>query len=272
MSYPKWAIVVLICFPPWADADIYQWRDAVGNRHYSDRSHPFAEKLEIKPGYGYHRVKTIYDGDTLVLDDGRKIRLLGINTPEVRHRDRRAEAGGEEARRWLTNALQGAKIRLETDVERRDHYGRILAHIFTEDGKHINRMLVEAGLAAVNIHPPNLLYSEQLGKAQRLAENTQAGIWGQKDYAVMPVDRLPDSGHPGWVRLRGRVSDIRSSRKYLYLIFSDRFEATIERKWQSLFPDADGYLGKTIEVRGWLTKYKGKFLMRIRHPSAIRLS
>ena len=101
-----------LCLPLWANAAIYQWQDADGSKHFSDKSSPKAERVEIKPGYGFYQVKKIYDGDTVVLQDGRKIRLLGINTPEVQHRDKTADAGGDEAKQWLINKLQNAKVRL----------------------------------------------------------------------------------------------------------------------------------------------------------------
>lgn len=266
----RFFLIFLLCLPSWAGADIYQWRDAHGSKHFSDRSYPDAERIDIKPGYGFYRVKHIYDGDTIVLEDGSKIRLLGVNTPEVQHKDKLADAGGEEAKRWLIGKLQGIRIRLEFDSEKSDKYGRTLAHVFTEKKVHINLELVEAGLAAVNIHPPNLLYADQLTKAGQKAERARIGIWQKDEYAVMPVDLLSETGHPGWSRLQGRVTEIRGSRKFIYLKFSSRFDARIERKWLSLFPDLQRYIGKTIEVRGWLTKNKEGFSMLMRHPSAIK--
>ncbi|MGZ8159073.1 MAG: thermonuclease family protein [Methylobacter sp.] len=269
-------LVLLLCFPGWVNAEIYEWQDANGSKHFSDR--PVADAkiiddpkiVDIKPGYGFYRVKTVYDGDTVVLEDGRKIRLLGINTPEVQHRDKRADAGGDEAKRWLADKLKNTKVRLEVGVEKTDKYGRTLAHLFTEKKEHINLQLVEAGLAAVSIYSNELLYVNELVKAQNQAEQARLGIWGRPEYAAIPVGSLTEAGHPGWTRLVGKVVNIRKTRKSIYLEFSDAFEARIENKWLDLFPDVNGYLGKTIEVRGWLSKSKGHWSMLIRHPSAIK--
>lgn len=267
----RFLLIFLLCLPLRIGADIYQWRDADGGKHFSDRSYPDAKRVNIKPGYSFYRIKHIYDGDTLLLEDGRKIRLLGINTPEVQHKDKLADPGGEEAKRWLAGKLQGSKIRLETDTEAFDKYGRTLAHVFTEKNEHVNLQLVEAGLAAVNIHPPNLLYADELTQAGQRAERARVGIWQKKEYAVLPVALLPDAGHAGWTRVQGKAVAMRASRKFVYLQFSGRFQARLERKWLALFPDLNGYLGKTIEVRGWLNKNKGGFSMLIRHPSAIKV-
>jgi endonuclease YncB( thermonuclease family) len=271
-------LVLLLCLPSWVNAQIYEWQDAGGSKHYSDRPVADAKIVDIKPGYDFYRVKTVYDGDTVVLEDGRKIRFLGINTPEVQHRDKLADAGGDEAKRWLIDQLNNTKVRLEISAEKTDKYGRTLAHLFTEKKDHINLQLVAAGLAAVSIYPPNLLYVDQLLKAQNQAEFAKLGIWGRPEYAPLPVSRLTEAGHPGWTRLVGKVVNIRTTRKSVYLEFSPvlsaaegaTFEARIESQWLDLFPDVNSYLGKTIEVRGWLNKNKGHLSMLIRHPSAIK--
>lgn len=281
-------LVLLLCLPSWVNAEIYEWQDTNGSKHFSDRqglwkyrnrsgtdatdrSIADTKKLDIKPGYDFFRVKAVYDGDTVMLEDGRKIRFLGINTPEVQHRDKLADAGGDEAKRWLIDKLKNTKVRLEVGAEKTDKYGRTLAHLFTENKEHLNLQLVAAGLAAVSIYPSELYYVNKLVKAQEQAEQAKLGIWGRPEYAAIPVGNLTEAGHPGWTRLVGKVVNIRTTRKSIYLEFSNAFEARIEGQWADLFPDVNGYLGKTIEVRGWLNKNKGHLTMLIRHPSAIKL-
>jgi micrococcal nuclease len=250
-------------------ADIYQWQDAKGDSHYSDRARDNSKKLSIKPGYAYFEVVKVHDGDTVSLSDGRRIRLFGINTPEVHHRNHPTEAGGEAAKRWLSAKLLHRKVRLLGDEETTDKYKRTLAYLFTENNEHINVQLVEQGLAAVNIYPPNLRYVGPLVDAGKQAEQAKRGIWQPGQYNVIPVERLDPGGHSGWLRLVGKVSAIRSSRKYVYLEFSDAFQARIEKKWLGLFPDINQYRGQTLEVRGWLNKNHGAWSMLIRHPSAV---
>lgn len=255
-----------------ASADVYQWQDANGNDHFTDRLHENSKKLSIKPGYSFLKVDKVYDGDTVKLEDGRKIRLLGINTPEVKHRNQAKEVGGEEAKDWLIDALKNKKVRIVTDVEQFDKYNRTLAHLFTENNEHINLRLVELGLAVVNIYPPNLLFAQELEEAGKHAEQAKRGIWQQQAYAIVPVDRLDGDGYSGWIRLKGKVSTIRSSRKFIYIEFSDRFQVRIEKKWLNLFPNIENYRGQTLEARGWLNKNRGGWSMLVRHPSAIIIS
>lgn len=269
-------LVLLLALPLWSSADIYQWQDATGKAHFSDRPYPAeqqAKKLDIKPGYDFFGVKTVYDGDTIVLEDGRKIRLLGINTPEVQHHDKVADAGGDDAKRWLQNKLQNSRVRLELSTEKNDKYGRILAHLFTDKKDHINLQLVAAGLAAVSIYPQNLLYVPELVQAEDQAEKAGLGIWGQSQYQPIAVADLTEAGHPGWTRIVGKVTNVQTSRKSVYMEFSgtSHFQARIEKQWLPLYPDVNGYKGKTVEVRGWLNKNQGKLSMLIRHPSAIKI-
>lgn len=270
--------VLLLSLSGWAHAQIYEWQDADGRKHFSDRPVAGAKTVDnpnivdVKPSNVFFRVKTVYDGDTVVLEDGRKIRLLGINTPEIRHRDKPADAGGDEAKRWLVDKLKNTKVRLETGAEKTDAYGRTLAHLFTENKEHINLQLVAEGLASVSIFPPNLGYVSELVQAQDKAERAKLGIWGRQEYATMPATALTEAGHQGWTRLVGKVVDIRNTGKSVYLKFSDMVDARIQSQWLELFPDVNGYLGQTVEVRGWLNKNKEHWTMLIRHPSAIKKS
>jgi micrococcal nuclease len=253
-----------------ACADIYQWQDTHGKRHFSDRAKTNSKKLDIKPSTAFYTVEKVFDGDTVKLTDGKRIRLLGINTPEVHHRGQRTEAGGEAAKTWLANKLTGQKVQLITDAEPTDKYQRTLAHLITDRKDHINLQLVEMGLASVNIYPPNLMYAEQLMAAENRAEQARRGIWANPQYAPLLLEQLGDDGHDGWTRLVGKIKALRKSRKFIYLEFSDKFQARIEKRWLKLFPEPDSYLNHTVEVRGWLNKNRGDWSMLLRHPSAIK--
>ncbi len=264
-------LILSLVIPACGDSKVYEWHDNQGSEHYSDRFNVNAKVLDIKPGYGFYSVKKIYDGDTVQLDDGRKIRFLGINTPEISHRGKQAEAGGQEAKDWLIKKLAHTRVRLELDAEKTDKYGRTLAYLFDENNELINLSLVQQGLATLSIYPPNLLYVNELMAAQKQAEQNKRGIWALADYAVMPFSQLAEVEHSGWMRLSGKVLDIRTTSRFIYLIFSSQSDARIESKWLPLFPDIKSYLGKTLEVRGWPNRREAHFSVLIRHPSAIKI-
>jgi endonuclease YncB( thermonuclease family) len=267
----KILLILLLLLPSYLSADIYKWADANGNRHFSDRTTvPHAEKMTVKAGSAFFHVTRVFDGDTVLLNDGRRVRLLGINTPEVQNRNKQAEAGGEEAKQWLADKLKNTRVRIETDIEKTDRYGRTLAYLMTENKENLNVALVAAGLAQMTIWPPNLNYVNDFIKAQQQAETARLGIWRRAEYAAIPVNQLSAAGNSGWTRLTGKIRSINTARKFVYLEFTDRFNARIDMAELSLFPDLKNYLGKTVEVRGWLNKRGEKFSMLIRHPSAIK--
>lgn len=123
------------------------------------------------------RVSLVIDGDTVQLADGRKVRYLGINTPE------RGQPFYEEAKALNAELVAGQVVTLEFDLDTIDQYGRTLAHVFV-DGTHVNLELVRQGYANVYTVPPNLKYSEDLLAAQRIARERQRGLWAQSGTPV----------------------------------------------------------------------------------------
>jgi len=264
-----WAIALLLVTQI-SCAAVYQWTDAQGRKHYSDKPHEQAAELQLAKSYSYYAVKKVYDGDTVQLLDGRKIRLLGINTPEIEHRNQAEQAGGELAKKWLTKALIGTKVRLEFDQEKRDKYQRYLAHIFTEQDLHINRELVRLGFASVNVFPPSLKYVPELVRAEQEAEASKLGIWSYSEYSVKPIQQLTKKNKKGWQRVSGTVSVVKVTAKSVYLKFTDTFEVRIKKEHLHYFEDVQRLKGRKIEVRGWVNRYKKGYMMLVKHPSALR--
>ena len=125
----------------------------------------------------WQHVKWVNDGDTIVLVDGRSVRYIGVNATEIDHENRTAEPFGYAARKFNAAMVKSSKIRLEFDLERYDHYGRLLAYIFLEDGTFVNARLLEAGMAYYLFKKPNLKYSRLLLQSQRKAMGARTGIW-----------------------------------------------------------------------------------------------
>lgn len=120
-------------------------------------------------------VARVVDGDTFVCRDGERVRLLLVNTPEMGR-----EPYGRLARVALLGMIPpGTRVGLATDVERRDVYGRLLAHVRTPSGGWVNRELVRRGFAEVMVIPPNVGRIEEIRAAARLAREEGAGFWGE---------------------------------------------------------------------------------------------
>jgi len=128
-------------------------------------------------------VVRIVDGDTIVarLPGGEEtVRLIGIDTPETVDPRKPVQCYGVEASD-RTKALlpPGTRIRLERDVESRDHFGRLLAYVHrVDDGTFVNLALAEEGYAQPLTIPPNVAYSARFAAAAADARVAGRGLWG----------------------------------------------------------------------------------------------
>jgi len=124
-------------------------------------------------------VVRIVDGDTIHVTIGdrlEKVRYIGVNTPEIHHPKKGAEAGGRQARDLNRELVFGRRVRLELDAQERDRYGRLLAYVWVGDVM-INAELVRRGYAQVMTVPPNVRYQNLFVKLQREARETGRGLW-----------------------------------------------------------------------------------------------
>jgi micrococcal nuclease len=138
-------------------------------------------------------VVSVTDGDTINvrLESGgiEKVRLIGIDTPETKDPRTVVECFGAEASAQ-THALLpvGTAVRLETDVDRRDRYGRFLAYVWrVDDGLFVNEALVKGGWAAPDRFPPNVKYADRFSRLGAAAREANAGLWGACGDANTPA-------------------------------------------------------------------------------------
>lgn len=123
------------------------------------------------------RVQRAVDGDTLLLDDRTRVRLLGVDTPETKKPDWPVEPFGPEAHDFTSTHVEGRRVRLEFDKERHDKYGRVLAYVYLDDW-FLNEELIRAGLGrAITNHPYSESMKRRFRAAQREAQHERRGIW-----------------------------------------------------------------------------------------------
>jgi micrococcal nuclease len=129
-------------------------------------------------------VRRVIDGDTIELSDGRLVRYLGIDAPEVRRKvgDQWVvdpEPFGLAATEANRQLVERRRVRLEYDAQRRDRYGRVLAYVYVED-RMVNEALVEAGYAQPMTIPPNVRYADRFRILAREARRAGRGLWGRQ--------------------------------------------------------------------------------------------
>jgi micrococcal nuclease len=128
---------------------------------------------------GYHRVEFVYDGDTILLDNKKKVRYLGINSPEIDHKGGKSEFMAHAARNSNIELVKVARVSLEFDKEKKDRYGRLLAYVFLENETMVNVLMVRKGMAHVLFNNQDLKYKDLLLDCQRKAMKEKLGIWSR---------------------------------------------------------------------------------------------
>jgi len=126
-------------------------------------------------------VVRVVDGDTIVVAVAHRhetVRILGVNTPETRDPRKGVECYGPEASAYTHARLPaGTRVRVETDAEARDKYGRLLAYVYVNDTRFDDELL-RLGYGRLLIIPPNGVYAREMLEAELDARAARRGLWG----------------------------------------------------------------------------------------------
>lgn len=217
--------------------------------------------------YSHIKVVKVIDGDTVRLENGKILRYIGIDTPELR---RKIEGRwiyspapfAEEAEEYNKKLVEGKYVKVEFDVKKTDEYGRLLGYVFV-DNTFVNAKLLEEGLAVLYTQPPNVKYVDLFIRLQKKARKERKGLWGS--YEV--VDASSAYKFIGQIRrVKGKVLSTYRSQNCIFLNFGKDwrkdFTVVIFRKSWDYFkrkgidPEVF-YKNKTIEVTGRIREYNG---------------
>lgn len=128
-------------------------------------------------------VSRAIDGDTIELEDGRKVRYIGVDTPETVDPRRAVACFGKEASSENKNLVEGKKVILVKDVSEIDRFDRLLRYVYLplEDGRllFVNDYLVREGYAKLVTFPPDVKFTEQFQEAEQEARENKKGLWGK---------------------------------------------------------------------------------------------
>ncbi len=139
---------------------------------------PFSSPYVIPEEGEWALVTRVVDGDTIELEDGRKVRYIGVDTPETKHPTKGVEPYGYEASEANRRLVLGKRVLLVKDVSETDRYDRLLRYVFLDDGTFVNLKLVEDGYARVATFPPDVKYADLFLEAERKAREEGRGLWG----------------------------------------------------------------------------------------------
>ena len=188
MKNQKKIIFIILGFI--VSAFVYLGAEEPSGIHYSNYtfSMPFGRNYD----YTNILVRRAVDGDTLVLENGERVRLIGIDTPEMHESaklDRDSQRSGQDKRTiqelgrrayvFTKSLVEGKRVSLEFDVERHDRYDRLLAYVYLKDASRtfVNAEIVRAGYASLMTFPPNVKYADVFLKLYQEARENRRGLW-----------------------------------------------------------------------------------------------
>jgi len=222
---------------------------------------PFSEKVS----YQY-----IYDGDTILLKDGRKIRLIGINTPEIARKGKASQPYAKKAKEQLRKILSASEyLYLSYDEHKKDKYQRTLAYIYLADGTDVQAKMLSSGLAISIVIPPNEKNLVCYRLLEQKARNKYKGIWKQRLLKEISAKKLNKSSR-NYRFVRGRVTSVKERAKMITIQLDNNL--SIKLSGDAFLINKDKILlGIPLQVRGIIYPYRRKSGMHINHPANIAL-
>lgn len=231
-------------------------------------------------------VTQVTDGDTVTLDSGLVVRMIGTQAPKL-------PLGREgfptwplapEAKAALEGLALGRTVMLGYGGEEVDRYERALAQVFVDQGGDqpvwAQALMVRSGLARVYSFPDNRQCLDQLYVAEGQARAERLGIWANPYYSVRAADRPADllqrAGHYELVEGRVLLADRSGSRVYLNFgrLWKEDFTVVIEAPALKIFSEAGldplALDGALVRVRGWVDDRDGPRI-EVTHPEQIEV-
>jgi micrococcal nuclease len=218
----------------------------------------------------------VVDGDTVVLDNGIEVRLVGLQAPKLGLGRRNFEDWplAEESRLAMLALSMGERVSLYYGGARRDRYDRALAHLERTDGLWLQEVMLARGMARVYSFADNRAVVPRLLAIERIARRRGIGIWAHPYYRIRsPAELERDIG--SFQLVEGRVLSAAKVRGRLYFNFGEdwgedftvsvalRDRRAFEAAWDGA--DVASFAGQTVRVRGWLKSFNGP-MIEATHP------
>jgi endonuclease YncB( thermonuclease family) len=252
-----------------------QERGASAQERAARRASPDAQACRLTE-FSTGTVAAIVDGRSVMLADGREIRLAGIEVPAVRQdRPERAQAG-QSARAALSALVEGKDLVLKHLAPASDRYGRVLAFAYAgTGGTSLQQELLAQGWAWVATDGSSAgPCATELSTAERRARAAKLGLWNDPYYVIRQAERPAEvSAERGrFTLVKGKVVSVRESGGTIYVNFgrrwSEDFTVTILKRNERLFNAAGlepkSLRGRVVEVRGYVEERGGPWIEAVR--------
>ncbi|WP_227804002.1 thermonuclease family protein [Marinomonas profundi] len=214
------------------------------------------------------RIKRVVDGDTIHLSDGRKVRLVGVDTPELDHKNGHHQPYAVAATAFLRSRLDRF-VYIQPAKNERDRYGRFLYYLFDKDRISLASQLLSEGLGYRIAVPPNLAYQACFEAAENAARDAHKGVWRQS---------LQWQPQAGFAISRVNITSITQNRGGWWLETDQDLVINLPPYVTDYWPAQKVFYleGKTLEVRGWQHQRKSRYskfkswVLTVRHPNDLR--
>ncbi len=209
-------------------------------------------------------VAYVNDGDTVRLTNGDRVRLVGIDTPELGRDGAEDEPYARQAQQALRALLAESENRVEVAdaTEGEDRYGRRLSYLYLPDGRSVQAELLDQGMAMAVFIAPNLELADCLTTREEQARREGRGIWSLPAYdpGLPSSEGIPDHVQ-GAAVVQGRVVSVGKSRDNIWLNLEGRVALKIDRDKRDHFPgwDFEELEGTRLRARGWVVHYSNRY-------------
>ena len=219
----------------------------------------------------FGRAVEIVDGDTLVLDDRREIRLVGIQAPKLPlgRKGFKTWPLARDAKAALVDLALDRRLGLAFGGSRRDRHGRVLAHLYRDDGLWVQGRMLESGMARVYSFSDNRALVAEMLALEARARDARRGIWAVPYYAIRSADAGALEKDIGSFQLiEGRVYDVARVRGRVFLNFERDWRrdftislrSKVARRFRAEGLDPLDLEGRLVRVRGWLKEENGPMI------------
>lgn len=230
------------------------------------------------PSGGTAQIIMVVDGDTVVLDDKRQVRLVGIQAPKLALGRPNFQAWplGEEAKLALKTLTLGKAVEVWLAPSSPDRHGRVLAHLVSVEGQHwLQGEMLRQGLARVYTFPDNRVLAREQLALERQARADGRGMWALPYYALRTPDNVRHDVGTFQI-VEGRIVDVARVKKRIYLNFGvdwrSDFTIKVDVRKEALFKAAGIDLlalkGQRVRVRGWIKDQNGP-MIEVDHPERL---
>jgi endonuclease YncB( thermonuclease family) len=197
------------------------------------------------------QVQRVVDGDTVRLSDGRSVRMIGLNAPEIGKKGQFAQPFAEAAKRRLQALVDESDGQVSVGVgeQATDHYGRTLANLYGRNGANLEAQLLAEGLGYLVAVSPNVALVDCQQAAEKTARQAGLGLW--RNSPVQSPDQI-DTG--GFAVVSGEVSNVQRNGGGVWIEFQNSLVLRIAPNLVSQFDLASlqRLKGRKVEARGWV--------------------